>query len=138
MDKIIKFLKNVNFFKFIFQKLKCCLWCSASGLCKWKAIINFILSVKLQKIDFLQDLQKAYIFYANHFLYFWQKKSRSKLCLELHDTYVLFRTFYSQVNNKPFFFIQAPLRGSAHLKKKSFNIYMREKHSKQNVCIMWF
>ena len=30
----------------------------------------------------------------------------------------------------------SPLRGSARLKKKSFNIYVREKRSKQNMCIL--
>ena len=44
--------------------------------------------------------QKAYIFYVNHFLYVLQKKSRNKLCLESHDTYALFRMFFSQVYNK--------------------------------------
>ena len=34
-----------------------------------------------------------------------QKKSQNKLCLEPHDTYVLFRTFFSHVNNKQLFFM---------------------------------
>ena len=68
----------------IFQKFqKHCLWRSTPGLCKWTSIINFVLSLKLlEKIDFLQDPLKAYIFYANSFLYVLQKKSRNKLCLE--------------------------------------------------------
>ena len=62
---------------------------------------NFVLSVKLwDEIGFLQDPQKAYIFYAIHFLYISQKKSQNKLCLEPHDTYVLFRIFFSHVNIK--------------------------------------
>ena len=48
----------------------------------------------------LQDPQKAYIFYAIHFHYIFQKKSQNKLCLEAHDTYVLFRTFFSHINIK--------------------------------------
>ena len=55
-------------------------------------------------IDFLQDPQKAYIFHVNRFLYILQKKSINKLCLRPHDTYFLFRTFFSQVNNKDDFF----------------------------------
>ena len=58
-------------------------------------------------MDFLQDPPKDNIFYANRFLHGLQKKSKNKLCLELHDTYLLFRTFFSQGNNKLFFFIQA-------------------------------
>ena len=44
--------------------------------------------------------QKTFIFYANHFIYVLQKRSRNKLCLESHDTYCLFRMFFSLVNNK--------------------------------------
>ena len=36
--------------------------------------------------------------------YVLQKKSWNKLCLEPHDTYVLFRIFFSPVNNKRFYF----------------------------------
>ena len=57
-----------------------------------------------EKIDFLQDPQEANIFYANRFLSVLQKKSRNKPCLDSHDTYVLFRMFFSQVNNKKVFF----------------------------------
>ena len=28
--------------------------------------------------------------------------------------------------------------GDRTMEKKSFNIYVREKRSKQNICIMWF
>ena len=49
---------------------------------------------------FPQESQIAYIFYANYFLYILQKNSKNKLSLEPHDLYVLFRTFFSQVNNK--------------------------------------
>ena len=38
-----------------------------------------------------------------------QKKSRNKLCLEPHDTHVLFRMFFSQVNNNFFFTAGGPL-----------------------------
>ena len=58
----------------------------------------------LEKIDFLPNHQKAYIFYANRFLYVLEKKYRNKTCLEPHETYVLFRMFFSQVNNKWKFF----------------------------------
>ena len=47
---------------------------------------------------------KTYIFYANRFLSVLLKKSRNNLYLKPHDTYVLFITFFSQVNNKQFFF----------------------------------
>ena len=50
-------------------------------------------------IDSIEDK-----FYANSFLYVLQKKSINDLCLESHGKYVLFRTFFSQVNNKPIFF----------------------------------
>ena len=43
---------------------------------------------------------KTYIFYANRFLYVLQKKSRNKLYVEPHDTYVSFKMFFSRVNNK--------------------------------------
>ena len=66
---------------------------------------KFVLSVKLfEEIGFLQDPQKAYIFYAIRFLYVSQKKSQNKLCLKPHDTYVLFRMFFCHVNIKWFFF----------------------------------
>ena len=102
--------KNVIFWKknqmFIIQKFeKTGPWRCAPSHGKWNKIIKFILSVKLwEEMHFLQDPQKAYIFYAIRFLYASQKKSRNKLCLEPHDTYVLFRTFFSQVNNKRVFF----------------------------------
>ena len=54
-------------------------------------------------MNFPQDPLKTYIFYANRFLYILWKKSRNKLCLKPHDTYVLLRTFFSQVNIKRFF-----------------------------------
>ena len=46
----------------------------------------------------MQDPQKAYNFCANHFLYVLQKNSRNKLCVSPHETYFLFRMFFSQVN----------------------------------------
>ena len=56
-------------------------------------------------MHFLQGpRQKVYIFYANSFLYVLQKKSRNNLYLRPHDTYFLFRTFFSQVTNKLCFF----------------------------------
>ena len=36
------------------------------------------------------------------FFYVLQKNSRNKLCVTPHDTELLFRTFFSQVNNKVF------------------------------------
>ena len=51
--------------------------------------------------------KKTYIFLANNFLYGLQKKSRNKLCLEPHATYILFRKFFSQLNNKRLFFHRA-------------------------------
>ena len=71
---------------------------------KWNKIIKFVLSVKFEEIGFLLHPQKVYIFYAIRFLYVSQKKSRSKLCLEPHGTYLLFRTFLSHVDVKWFFF----------------------------------
>ena len=60
---------------------------------------KFVLSVKLwEEIGFLQDPQKAYILNAIRFLYVSQKKLQNKLCLEPHDTYILFSTFFSHVN----------------------------------------
>ena len=85
-------------------------WSCAPSHCKWNKIIKFVLSVKLwEKIRFLQDPQKTYIFLCNSFLYVSQKKSRNKLCLEPHDTYFLFRTFFSHVNIKWFFLSSDPL-----------------------------
>ena len=56
---------------------------------------------------FSADPPKAYIFYANHIIYVLQKKSRNKICLESYDTYVLIRTFFSQVYNKLLFLRRA-------------------------------
>ena len=53
---------------------------------------------------FLQDHLKAYIFYAIRFLYVFQKKSQNKLRIGTHAYYFLFNRFFSQVNNKSFFF----------------------------------
>ena len=86
------------------------MWSCAPSHGKWNKIIKFGLSVKLwEEIGFLQDPQKAYIFYAIRFLYFSQKKSRNKLCLKPHYTYMLFRTFSSHVNIKWFFLSSEPL-----------------------------
>ena len=66
--------------------LKNGMWSCAPSHGKWNKITKFVLSVKLwDEIGFLQDPQKAYIFYAIRFLYVSQKKSRNKLCLEPHE-----------------------------------------------------
>ena len=62
-----------------------------------------------EEIGFLQYPQKAYIFYIIRFVYVSQKKFWNKLCLEPHDTYILFRTFFSHVNTKRFFLSSDPL-----------------------------
>ena len=49
--------------------------------------------------------KKGYISYAIHFLYVSQKKSQNKLCLELHDRYILSRMFFSHVIIKYIFFL---------------------------------
>ena len=90
------------------------MWSYVPSHGKWNKIIKFVLSVKLwEEIGFLQDPQKAYIFYAICFLYVSQKKSRNKLCLEPHDTYILFRMFFSHINIKWFliFYCPIPLKG---------------------------
>ena len=51
---------------------------------------------------------KNVYFYVNRFLYVLRKKSGNKLCLEPPDTFVLFRIFFSPVNNKRFFSRWAP------------------------------
>ena len=43
---------------------------------------------------------KSVYFLCNSFSLRVSEKSRNKLCLELHDTYVLFRTFFFHVNIK--------------------------------------
>ena len=48
--------------------------------------------------------QKSLYFLCKSFSYVLHKKSRNKLCVGPHDTYVLFRTFFSQINNKWLFF----------------------------------
>ena len=79
------------------------MWRCAPSHGKWNKIIKFDLSVKLwEEIRFLQDPPKVYSFYAIRFLYVSQKKSRNKVCLEPHDTYVLFRTFFFHVYIKLF------------------------------------
>ena len=54
-------------------------------------------------MHFLQDPLKAYIFYPNRFLYVLQIKPRNKHLLATRDYYFMFKTFFSQVNNKDFF-----------------------------------
>ena len=110
--------KNVIFWRkkksfasqmFIIQKFKKMV-CEAVRLVMVNEIksSNLFLSVKLwEEIGFLQDPQKAYIFHAIRFLYVSQKKSWNKLCLEPHDTYILFRTFFSHVNIKWLFFLSS-------------------------------
>ena len=85
-------------------------------------------------MHFLQDSQKAYIFYAIRFLYAFQKKSRNKLCLEPHDTYVLFRTFFSQVNNKRVFFGDRSLKYYIYKKNNSNKIRLLEKQHTQIIA----
>ena len=55
------------------------------------------------KMHFLQDPLKAYILYLNNFIYVLPKKTRNKHLLATHDYYFLFKTFFSQVNNKGYF-----------------------------------
>ena len=43
------------------------------------------------------------------FLYILQEKSRNRPCLRPHDTYCLFRMFFSEVNNN-FFFVGDPIK----------------------------
>ena len=77
------------------------MWSCAPSHGKGNKIIKFVLSIKLwEEIGFLQDPQKANIFYAIRFVYVSQKKSRNKLFLEPHYTYILFKTFSSHVNIK--------------------------------------
>ena len=52
---------------------------------------------------FLQDPLKAFIFYPIRFLYVLSKKPLNKDLLETHDYYFMFKTFFTQVNNKVFF-----------------------------------
>ena len=115
LQKNITFWKNIKrkILNFIFQKFKkLSTLCCGLSLCKWNKIINFVLSVKLsEKIHFPQGLLKTYIFYPNRFLYVLWKKSRNKLCVRPHDTYDLFRMFFSRVNNKQFFLqVDDPIR----------------------------
>ena len=103
------FLKKKNFICFsnvyYWEIRKNGMWSCAPSHGKWNKIMKFVLSLKVwEELGFLQHPQKAYVFYAIHFLYISQKKSRNKLCLKLHDTYILFRTFFSYVNIKWFFF----------------------------------
>ena len=66
----------------------------------------------------MQTDGKTYIFYANRFLCILQKKSRNKLCLRPHDTYCLFRIFFSQVNNKKIFVLVGdPLKNIMQVNK---------------------
>ena len=95
------FLKKKNFICFwnvYYSEIgKNGVWSYVPSHGKWNKIIKFVLSVILwEEIGFLQDPQKAYIFHAIRFLYVSQKKTQNKLCLEPHDTYILFRTFFSR------------------------------------------
>ena len=52
-------------------------------------------------MHFLQDPLKAYIFYPIRFFYVLPKKYKSMMAT--HDYYFMFKTFFSQGNNKGFF-----------------------------------
>ena len=80
------------------------MWCPAPSVCKWNKMINFVLAVKLKaKMHFFQDPQKP-IFSTQIILFtFYRKKLRNKYLLATHDYYFMFKTFFSQVNNKGFF-----------------------------------
>ena len=78
LKKIIHLLLKCILFRNLKNALRSC----APSHGKWNKIIKFILSVKLwEEIGFLQDPQKAYIFYAISFLFVSQKKSWNKPCL---------------------------------------------------------
>ena len=85
MHENIKFKKKSNIFlHLIFQKFK--KWsslCFAPSFCKWNKIINFVLSVKNCRRRSIFHLLKLCIFYANHFLYIWQKKSKNNYVSDL-------------------------------------------------------
>ena len=55
-------------------------------------------------MHFPQGPLKTSILDANRFLHVLQKKSRNKLSVRPHDTYFMFATFFSHVNNKRIFF----------------------------------
>ena len=75
--------KKINLILF-FNNLKNEISCSAPSLCKLNTIIHLVLSIKLkEKIDFLQDPQKAYIFYAYRFLYVLQKSLETNYVRDL-------------------------------------------------------
>ena len=77
---------------------------TAPSVCKCNKIRNFVLFVKLwMKMHFLQDPLKAYIFYPNRFLYVLPKKNRNQHLLATHDYYFIFKSFFSQMNNKRFY-----------------------------------
>ena len=63
-------------------------------------------------MHFLQYPVKAFIFYPNSFIYVLPKKPRNKHSLATHDDYFMFKTFFSQVNNKGFFLMIHPLNGN--------------------------
>ena len=86
------------------------MWLPAPSICKWSKIINFVLSEKLWvKMHVLQDPIKAYIFYPDRFLNVLPKKTRNKHLLATHGYYLLFKTFFFQMNNKDFFWWSIPL-----------------------------
>ena len=90
---------------FIFQKFK-------KLVCD--TLLLVIVNGKKHKICYIREIVggdrfsagplKVYIFYAICFLYVFQKKSQNKLWIRTHACYFLFNTFFSQVNNKWFFF----------------------------------
>ena len=75
------------------------------------------------------SLLKSYFFFARNL-------SKIKLCLELHDTFVLFRTFFSPVNNKQFFFQSAnPLNSCGKSSIVSWLQGILVRHAPQN--LLW-
>ena len=60
-------------------------------------------------MHFLHDTLLAYICYPNSFLYVLPKKPGNKHLLATRDFYFMFKSFFSQVNNKGVFLVIHPL-----------------------------
>ena len=96
------------------------MWCSAPSVCKWNKIINFVLSLKLKaKIHFLQDPQNPIFSTQIIFFTFYRKKLRNKYLPATNDYYFIFKTFFSQVNNKGLFLVIHPLNHSGLLSRNN-------------------
>ena len=105
MNKNIKF--RLNFIKILFFKN---LKNAACDALKYNDKFWSICEIEEDRFSAVPTKQQ-YFLCKSFSLHFTEKVwNKHKLCMRPHDTYVLFRTFFSQVNKTFFFQRMVPLR----------------------------